>query len=62
MALRSTLVFSHIRDSTMAKGQQRKNKESKKPKKDLSAPKPVVIEPTKSMLSTTIMSKGKLKK
>jgi hypothetical protein len=46
----------------MAKGQQRKNKESKKPKKDLSAPKPVVIEPTKSMLSTTIMSKGKLKK
>ncbi|MEI6767713.1 MAG: hypothetical protein WCL48_02100 [Betaproteobacteria bacterium] len=46
----------------MAKGQQRKNKETKKPKKDLTAPKPGVIEPTKSMLATSIMVKGKLKK
>jgi hypothetical protein len=46
----------------MAKGQQRKNKETKKPKKDLSAPKPVVIETTKSMLATSIIAKGKLKK
>ena len=46
----------------MAKGQQRKNKETKKPKKDLTAPKPGVIEPTKSMLATSILVKGKLKK
>jgi hypothetical protein len=46
----------------MAKGQQRKNKETKKPKKDLTSPKPGVIEPTKSMLATSIMVKGKLKK
>ena len=62
MVLGSTLDFSIYKDSIMAKGQQRKNKETKKPKKDLSAPKPVVVETTKSMLATSIISKGKLKK
>jgi|GEM_PF-987447 hypothetical protein len=46
----------------MAKGQQRKNKENKKPKKDLTAPKPGIVETTKSMLATSIIAKGKLKK
>ncbi len=46
----------------MAKGQQRTNKESKKPRKDTSPPKPppVVGEPIRT-LTTAVIPRGKLK-
>ncbi len=48
----------------MAKGQAKSNKEQKKPKKDLSlaTEKPKLLEPTRTMLSTVIIPKGKTKK
>jgi hypothetical protein len=45
----------------MAKGQQKTNKESKKPKKDTSPPKPVSGEPIRAAVTTSILPKGKLK-
>ncbi|WP_293661714.1 hypothetical protein [Rhodoferax sp. OV413] len=48
----------------MAKGQQKSNKESKKPKKDSIAPKPLssgTAEPVRPMVTTTVMPRGKLK-
>jgi hypothetical protein len=46
----------------MAKGQQRTNKEAKKPKKDSSAPKPpsVAGEPVRTV-TTAVIPRGKLK-
>jgi hypothetical protein len=47
----------------MAKGQQRANKEAKKPKKDTSPPKPVGtggIEPVRT-ITTAVIPRGKLK-
>ncbi|BEP43603.1 hypothetical protein ABL849_10760 [Variovorax sp. 375MFSha3.1] len=47
----------------MAKGQQRSNKEAKKPKKDTSPPKPVStggIEPVRT-ITTEVIPRGKLK-
>jgi len=47
----------------MAKGQQRANKEAKKPKKDTSQPKPVGtggIEPVRT-ITTAVIPRGKLK-
>ncbi len=47
----------------MAKGQQRTNKEAKKPKKDTAPPKPVGgggIEPVRTM-TTAVIPSGKLK-
>ena len=49
----------------MAKGQQKSNKESKKPKKDTSPPKPmsgVAGEPVRATITTSVMPKGKEKK
>jgi len=45
----------------MAKGQQRSNKEAKKPKKDATSSKPV--SPTTAMpsITTTIIERGKKK-
>ncbi len=43
----------------MAKGQQRSNKESKKPKKDSAPPKPVTPQP---MLTTIVPERSKKKK
>ena len=44
----------------MAKGQQRSNKEAKKPKKDSSPPKPmgVGVEPVRT-ITTSIIPRGK---
>ncbi|MDM0039844.1 hypothetical protein QTH89_25565 [Variovorax sp. J22G21] len=46
----------------MAKGQQKTNKEAKKPKKDTSPPKPIaggeLIRPT---VTTAVIPRGKLK-
>ena len=46
----------------MAKGQQRSNKESKKPKKDTSPPKapPTGFEPVRPM-TTAVIPRGKIK-
>ena len=48
----------------MAKGQQKSNKEAKKPKKDTSPPKttPMTGEPMRAAIVTSIMPKGKEKK
>jgi hypothetical protein len=44
----------------MAKGQQKSNKESKKPKKDTSAPKPVALDTERPRaITTTIIPRGK---
>ncbi len=46
----------------MAKGQQKSNKESKKPKKDSTAPKPLSNgEPVRATVTTAVMPRGKLK-
>lgn len=48
----------------MAKGQQKSNKEGKKPKKEsaVSTAKPMVGEPVRATITTTVMPKGKEKK
>jgi len=44
----------------MAKGQQKSNKESKKPKKDTSAPKPVALDAMRpKAITTAIIPRGK---
>ncbi len=45
----------------MAKGQQKTNKESKKPKKDTSPPKPLSSEPIRATVTTAVIPRGKLK-
>ncbi|WP_296508777.1 hypothetical protein [Rhodoferax sp.] len=46
----------------MAKGQQKSNKESKKPKKDSTPPKPMTGgEPVRATVTTAVMPRGKLK-
>lgn len=45
----------------MAKGQQKSNKEGKKPKKDTSPPKPLTGEAVRPTITTTVMPRGKLK-
>ena len=46
----------------MAKGQQKSNKESKKPKKDTSPPKPLSGgEPVRPTITTTVIPRGKIK-
>ncbi len=45
----------------MAKGQQKSNKEGKKPKKDTSAPKVLTGEPVRTTIVTSVMPKGKEK-
>ena len=48
----------------MAKGQQKTNKEAKKPKKDSSPPKPApggLSEPIRATITTAVIPRGKLK-
>jgi hypothetical protein len=45
----------------MAKGQQKTNKESKKPKKDTSPPKPLTGEPMRAAVTTAVIPRGKIK-
>ena len=46
----------------MAKGQQKTNKEAKKPKKDTSPPKPISAEAVRPTVTTVVPVRGKLKK
>lgn len=47
----------------MAKGQQKSNKEAKKPKKDTSPPKTPAAgsEPVRATVTTAVIPRGKLK-
>ncbi len=47
----------------MAKGQQKSNKEAKKPKKDTSPPKPASggVDPVRATITTAVIPRGKLK-
>jgi len=44
----------------MAKGQQKSNKESKKPKKDTAPPKPVSADAVRPTNTTVVRVRGKL--
>jgi len=46
----------------MAKGQQRSNKQVKKPKKDSSPAKPISADAVKPTITTVVPARGKLKK
>ena len=46
----------------MPKGQQRTNKESKKPKKDTAPPKPVSPDAVRPTITTVVPVRGKVKK
>ena len=46
----------------MAKGEQKTNKESKKPKKDTSPPKPISNDAVRPTVTTVVPVRGKLKK
>jgi hypothetical protein len=51
-------------ERAMAKGQQKSNKEAKKPKKDTSPPKPLSSgagEPVRATVTTAVIPRGKLK-
>ena len=54
-------VGQHCEEFLMAKGQQKSNKESKKPKKDTSAPKTLTGEPMRAAVTTVVMPRGKEK-
>jgi len=45
----------------MAKGQQKTNKEAKKPKKDASPPKLVSSELARTIVTTAVIPRGKIK-
>lgn len=47
----------------MAKGQAKSSKETKKPKKDTSPPKPLAVgsEPVRTVITTSVIPRGKLK-
>jgi len=51
----------HTEEFYMAKGQQKSTKESKKPKKDTSAPKALTGEPMRAALTTLVIPRGKEK-
>ncbi|MCW5630060.1 MAG: hypothetical protein KIT47_14420 [Rhodoferax sp.] len=46
----------------MPKGQQRSNKELKKPRKDTSPPKPVSADAVRPTITTVVPVRGKVKK
>ena len=46
----------------MAKGQQKSNKEAKKPKKETAPPKPVSADAVRPTITTVVPVRGKLKK
>ena len=48
-------------ENSMAKGQQKTNKEGKKPKKDTSPPKPVSPDAVRPTVTTVVPVRGKLK-
>jgi hypothetical protein len=54
-------VGQHSEEFQMAKGQQKSNKESKKPKKDTSAPKGLTGEPMRAAVTTVVIPRGKEK-
>ena len=49
-------------ETTVAKGQQKSNKETKKPKKDTTPPKPVSPDAVRPTITTVVPVRGKLKK
>ena len=49
-------------ETKMPKGQQRSNKEGKKPKKDNAPPKPVSSDAVRPTITTVVPVRGKLKK
>jgi hypothetical protein len=54
--------INFAQEHNMAKGQQKSNKESKKPKKDTSPPKPLSGgEPVRPTIMTTVIPRGKIK-
>jgi hypothetical protein len=53
------IITLTIEGATMAKGQQKTNKESKKPKKDTSPPKVLTGEPVRATITTTVIPRGK---
>jgi len=61
------LLFTIYAESTMAKGQQKSNKETKKPKKEAPGSKPtsgagvVAGEPVRPTVTTYVAPRGKLK-
>jgi len=55
-----TSITTTTKGLNMAKGQQKSNKESKKPKKDTSAPKPVALDAMRpKAITTAIIPRGK---
>jgi hypothetical protein len=50
-----------IKENAMPKGQQKSNKESKKPKKDTSPPRLVPTDAPKPTVTTVVPVRGKLK-
>jgi hypothetical protein len=53
-------IINHL-EISMAKGQQKSNKEGKKPKKDTSPAKVLTGEPMRAAIVTAVMPKGKEK-
>lgn len=51
----------NLKEHIMAKGQQKSNKEGKKPKKDTSPPKVLTGEPVRATITTAVMPRGKEK-
>lgn len=60
--LRDTAGWRNRRSIRMAKGQQRSNKEAKKPKKDAGPAKPVSTGGLTAPITTIIPERGKKKK
>ena len=58
-----TARINTAQEIIMAKGQQKTNKESKKPKKDTSPPKPLASgeAPVRATITTTVIPRGKIK-
>jgi hypothetical protein len=64
LSLPSVSLLTTARKNTMAKGQQKTNKEAKKPKKDTSPPKPAsssASEPVRPTVTTYVAPRGKMK-
>jgi len=52
----------HTKEDDMPKGQQKSNKEGKKPKKDTAPAKPVSPDAVRPTVTTVVPVRGKLKK
>jgi hypothetical protein len=53
------IIPFQTQEHTMAKGQQKTNKEVKKTKKDTSPPKVQTGEPVRATITTTVIPRGK---